>query len=113
MTTCPRTSPYHSSRTTVAPPATNSGTFLPDQSGALGHVPGAWTGHPDIDMHTVLGVLALWHPRDEPRTGQPGFGARLAADPKRAAATWVDYFILSGSTARGRDHTPGQRADVL
>jgi hypothetical protein len=35
------------------------GHFLLDQSGALGHVLGAWTGHPDIDMHTVLGGLAL------------------------------------------------------
>jgi dihydrodipicolinate synthase/N-acetylneuraminate lyase len=32
---------------------------------------------------------------------------------KRAAATWVDYFILSGSTTRGQDLTPGQRADIL
>ena len=32
---------------------------------------------------------------------------------KRAAVTWVDYFILSGSTTRGQDLTPGQRADIL
>jgi dihydrodipicolinate synthase/N-acetylneuraminate lyase len=32
---------------------------------------------------------------------------------KRAAATWTDYFILSGSTAGGQDLTPGQRAGIL
>lgn len=32
---------------------------------------------------------------------------------KRAAATWTDYFILSGSTTRGQDLAPGQRASVL
>lgn len=32
---------------------------------------------------------------------------------RRAAATWVDYFILSGSTTRGQDLTPRQRADIL
>jgi dihydrodipicolinate synthase/N-acetylneuraminate lyase len=32
---------------------------------------------------------------------------------ERAAATWVDYFILSGSTTRGQDLTPSQRADIL
>lgn len=32
---------------------------------------------------------------------------------KRAAATWTDYFILSGSTTRGQDLTPSQRASVL
>ncbi len=32
---------------------------------------------------------------------------------RRAAATWVDYFILSGSTTRGHDLAPGQRADIL
>lgn len=32
---------------------------------------------------------------------------------KRAAATWVDHFILSGSTTRGQDLTPSQRADIL
>jgi dihydrodipicolinate synthase/N-acetylneuraminate lyase len=32
---------------------------------------------------------------------------------KRAAATWTDYFILSGSTTRGQDLTPGQRANIL
>ncbi len=32
---------------------------------------------------------------------------------KRAAATWIDYFILSGSTSRGQDLTPGQRASIL
>jgi dihydrodipicolinate synthase/N-acetylneuraminate lyase len=32
---------------------------------------------------------------------------------KRAAATWIDYFILSGSTTRGQDLTPSQRADIL
>jgi hypothetical protein len=32
---------------------------------------------------------------------------------KRAVATWVDYFILSGSTTRGQDLTPGQRAEIL
>lgn len=31
----------------------------------------------------------------------------------RAAATWVDYFILSGSTTRGQDLTPSQRAAIL
>lgn len=32
---------------------------------------------------------------------------------ERAAATWVDYFIISGSTTRGQDLTPEQRADLL
>lgn len=32
---------------------------------------------------------------------------------ERAAATWVDYFILSGSTTRGQDLTPSQRAHIL
>src|SRR5690242_20865032 len=35
------------------------GDFLPDQSGALDHVPGAWTRHPDIDMQAILAGLAL------------------------------------------------------
>jgi dihydrodipicolinate synthase/N-acetylneuraminate lyase len=32
---------------------------------------------------------------------------------ERAAATWVDYFIISGSTTRGQDLSPEQRADLL
>jgi dihydrodipicolinate synthase/N-acetylneuraminate lyase len=32
---------------------------------------------------------------------------------KRAAATWVDYFILSGSTTQGQHLTPAERARVL
>ena len=36
---------------------------------------------------------------------------RLYAE--RAAATWVDYFILSGSTTRGQQLTTTQRATVL
>lgn len=32
---------------------------------------------------------------------------------ERAAATWVDYFILSGSTTRGQDLTADQRAQIL
>jgi dihydrodipicolinate synthase/N-acetylneuraminate lyase len=32
---------------------------------------------------------------------------------ERASATWVDRFILSGSTTRGQDLTPAQRGDIL
>jgi dihydrodipicolinate synthase/N-acetylneuraminate lyase len=32
---------------------------------------------------------------------------------ERATATWVDYFILSGSTTRGQELTPAQRGAIL
>jgi dihydrodipicolinate synthase/N-acetylneuraminate lyase len=32
---------------------------------------------------------------------------------ERAAGAWVDYFILSGSTTRGHEHTSAERAAVL
>src|SRR6201996_5692105 len=37
------------------------GNLLPDEPGSLGHVPGTWAGHPDVDVHAVLGRLAFGH----------------------------------------------------
>jgi hypothetical protein len=55
----------------------------------------------------VVPALALRHD-----TGDTNYSAtRQYAE--RAAATWVDYFILSGSTTRGQDLTAEQRAQVL
>jgi hypothetical protein len=55
----------------------------------------------------VVPALALRHDN-----GDTDYGAtRQYAE--RAAATWVDYFILSGSTTRGQDLTADQRARIL
>jgi hypothetical protein len=50
---------YHSSRTAVAPAATNSGTFCRMRRSRSATSQGPRTGYPDIDMHTVLAGLAL------------------------------------------------------
>lgn len=55
----------------------------------------------------VVPALALRH--DNGDTDYPA--TRHYAE--RAAATWVDHFILSGSTTRGRDLTADQRAQIL
>jgi hypothetical protein len=39
--------------------------------------------------------------------------AATRAYAQRAAATWVDFFLLSGSTTRGFEHRPSERAAVL